>query len=179
MRTYNFSEIDSICFELRNNKAAIVETDTVMGIISLSTKKIYEIKRRLHSKKIVLFINKIEYIKDLTEIEKIILEKYWPGALTVIKNGISYRIPNHEGLLKLLSNTGPLFCSSANISGKNPIKNYLEAKEHFKNHFYDLILIEGQQQNDLPSTIVDFDNKKVLRQGLIDGNKIVSELLGD
>lgn len=179
MRTYNFSEIDSICFELRNNKAAIVETDTVMGIISLSMKKIYEIKRRSHSKKIVLLINKIEYMKDLTNHEKRILEKYWPGALTVIKNGISYRIPNHKGLLKLLSNAGPLFCSSANISGKKPIKNHLEAKEHFKNHFYDLILIEGNQLNEFPSTIVDFDNKKVLRKGSIDGNKIVRELAGD
>jgi len=44
-----------------------------------------------------------------------------------VKNGISYRMPNHQKLLQLISLTGPLYSSSANLSGQNTISDYTDA----------------------------------------------------
>ena len=56
MEKYNENELDAIEFHLRNNKSVIVDTDTVYGIVSLSSNLIYSAKKRPHSKKLVVFI---------------------------------------------------------------------------------------------------------------------------
>jgi L-threonylcarbamoyladenylate synthase len=69
-----------------------------------------------------------------------------------------------------------VFSSSANISGNNPIYDSHEAERIFKKHSNNLIIVEGQQQSETPSTIIDFDHIKVLRIGTIDPNPIIDAL---
>jgi tRNA A37 threonylcarbamoyladenosine synthetase subunit TsaC/SUA5/YrdC len=38
------------------------------------------------------------------------------------------------------------------------------------------VIVKGQQQSELPSTIIDFDRKKILRIGIIDPNPIIDIL---
>jgi tRNA A37 threonylcarbamoyladenosine synthetase subunit TsaC/SUA5/YrdC len=59
-----------------NEKVFVVPTDTVVGLISKSPNLIYEIKNRSSSKKLILFVNKVQDIKNLTPIELGILKKY-------------------------------------------------------------------------------------------------------
>jgi L-threonylcarbamoyladenylate synthase len=161
---------------LKNGKAAIVETDTVMGIICLERNLIYNIKKRSKNKKLVKLISSTDDVPNLSENEIKIIKKYWPGELTIIKHGVGYRMPNHPKLLELITKVDFVYSSSANLSGRMPIYDYLEAISIFKKYTFDLIVVKGKQQNDHPSTIVDFDKLKVLRVGVIDPQPIINKL---
>ena len=89
------NKIENAVHILKNGGVAIFPTDTVYGIGTLPKKeymeKIYKIKKRDFSKKIIALIsnkNKLAELIDETDenIKKIenILKKYWPGELTVI-----------------------------------------------------------------------------------------------
>ena len=70
---------------------------------------------------------------------------YWPGALTIIlptignfhknlncnSNSIGFRVPDLALARDFLMKTGPLATTSANISGKSPVKDALEASIQF------------------------------------------------
>ena len=72
-------------------------------------------------------------------------KKYWPGALTIVlptigkiprylncdSNTLGLRVPALKLARDLLARTGPLATTSANISGKSPVKNALEASIQF------------------------------------------------
>ncbi len=180
MEKYNESEIDAIEFHLRNNKSAIVDTDTVYGIVSLSSNLIYDAKNRPHSKKLVVFIKNFTSAGIFTLNEIKVLKKYWPGELTVIKNKVGYRVPNSKFLLDLLDRVVFLYSSSANMSGKTPIKSFEEAKVEFKKSKDKVIFVESRSRHtdeDQPSTIIDLDKNKVLRKGKIDGQQVLIEML--
>lgn len=166
-KKYNIYDLDAIVFELKNQKSAIIQTDTIIGIISLDEKNIYQIKKRSKNKKIIKFIKDFSLIPYLTKTEISFLNKFWPGPVTIIKNNISYRMPNDDFLLLLLSIFESFYCSSANISGKDVIKNIDEANEVFsKSLFYDLILIyTNSNPSNKESTIINLDTWKILREG--------------
>ncbi len=172
-----FFDLETIANYLKTNKfAAIVETDTVMGIISLNANLIYECKNRPREKQLILFISNLNEIHDLNEIEKRVLKEYWPGKLTIIKNKKSYRIPNHKQLLKLISLTGPIYSSSANLSGAEPVNDINEAKKVFSEQSQKIIFVDGKKLSTNPSTIIDLDNFKVIRNGIIDGNEVLNKI---
>ncbi len=182
MVIYQPKELNSIEFELRNNKAAIVNTDTVMGIVSLDKKNIYKIKKRPHYKKLVLFIKKFEELGIFSSNEIKVLKQYWPGKLTIVKDKIAYRVPNDNFLLNLLDRVTFLYSSSANISGKQPINNLDDAQKIFKSSRSLLILVDNKRkidENSKPSTIINLDTKKVLRSGNLDGEKILKEIYNE
>ena len=70
---------------------------------------------------------------------------YWPGALTIVlptignvsenlnchSNSLGFRVPDLKIARDLLVKTGPLATTSANISGKSPVKDALEASIQF------------------------------------------------
>ena len=60
MLVYHSTQINEISNALKKNKAAIVLTDTIFGIICKKKELIYQIKHRNHEKKIVKFINNID-----------------------------------------------------------------------------------------------------------------------
>ena len=77
IKNYSFDQKGIIAKLLKTKKfAAIVETDTVMGLISLNPKLIYQIKQRPSNKKLILFIDSINQAKGLNEYEKKIISKY-------------------------------------------------------------------------------------------------------
>ena len=177
IKIYSFDQTKQISQLLKTKQyVAVVETDTVMGLISLNPKLIYQIKERPTDKKLIFFINNINQVKDLSEQEKKVVSKYWPGGLTIIKNKISYRIPNNQKLLSLIKLTGPIYSSSANISGEAPIKNAIDACNVFKKHLSKLIIIKGSTKKNIPSTIIDLDNLKIIREGKYKGSEIVKQL---
>lgn len=156
--------------------AAIVQTDTVMGLISLNPKLIYEIKQRPSNKKLIFFVNNIDQVKGLNQHEKNVISQYWPGGLTVIKNGISYRMPDNKNLLSLIKLTGPLYSSSANISGNNPITDTTQAIKEFNKSLNNLLIIKGKTESNIPSTIIDLDNFRIIREGKYQGKAIMKQL---
>lgn len=165
MVVYNNNDIDAIVFELKNNKALIAPTDTVPGILAINKNLIYKIKSRSKAKKIILFVSSWKHIDNLNQTFIKLAQKFWPGNLTLIKDNISYRAPNSKVILEILSRTGPLYCSSANISGEQVIKDYNEAVAKFDDYSPNIIFLEGDYVVNKPSTIYDIDKDKILREG--------------
>ncbi|AFN64816.1 translation factor [Mycoplasma wenyonii str. Massachusetts] len=104
---------------------------------------------------------------------KLLLERFWPGPLTVIYKGGAYRMPANPVLLKLSEHLGPLYSTSANISGEEPIKSLQEAKIVFKDHKDKFMIVRsGCVSSGIFSTIYDYDNKEIIREGEIPKWKI-------
>ena len=129
---------------LKKGGVVIFPTDTVYGIGTLpkkkSVEKIYKIKHRDFSKKIIALVSDVEKIQamidetpqNLKKIRKII-DKFWPGELTIIFNAnkdftknfdenldtIGIRIPKNKIALELIKNAGGIILTtSANLSGE-------------------------------------------------------------
>lgn len=173
------------------HKIIAFPTDTVFGVGALiddevAIEKIFELKHRDYSKPLAILAANIEdimpYVKDVTEEIKELMNKYWPGALTIIFNKndnvsskitsgfktIAFRIPNCKISLDILKQTGPLATTSVNISGEVPLNTFEEIEKHF-NEKIDFIISENILSSNVSSTIIDVTSKniKIIRQGEI------------
>lgn len=177
MLVYRPTQINEIVSALKNDKAAIVLTDTIFGIICKKQELIYQIKHRNYEKKIVKFINDIDAL-NMPKKYNDEMKKYLPGKLTFIYQGNGYRIPNDKLLLQLIKIVGPLYCSSANITNQPPITHINQSQAIFKEYEDEIFLIDKgtSTKNSCPSTIIDLDRKIILRHGEIDGEKILKNL---
>nr|YP_002049275.1 Putative translation factor (SUA5) [Paulinella chromatophora]ACB43065.1 Putative translation factor (SUA5) [Paulinella chromatophora] len=132
----------------------IFPTDTLPAIATIpgKAKQIWELKHRIKSKPLILMGHEAELLFKfiaqpiLSDCYKV-GERYWPGALTIIVpasglivkelnplgNSIGLRVPACRSTLDLLSRTGPLATSSANISGKYPYLFPHQVSADFKN----------------------------------------------
>ncbi len=136
--------------KVRNQKEALnllkegfplgFQTDTVpaIGCIPSHSDIIYKVKKREKKKALILMGAEISQVSQfvhpiaLFDFRKL-ADKYWPGALTLIvplpaeknfkfipNNFIGIRIPDSSIARLLISDSGPLATSSANISGISP-----------------------------------------------------------
>lgn len=185
------------CDEILLNKGGLFgfETDTVWGLGCLpddktAVDKIYEIKGRDRSKPLILMSNSLKnltpYILEVPEYAKILIKKYFPGALTLIfkksnktkdfitsgQNTVGIRVPNHKGFWELCAKIpgNVLATTSLNYSGEPPAVNFDEAAAKFK-ETADIIepeqgsLIQGVSSTVVLCTGVE---PKVLRQGSVE-----------
>lgn len=195
----NNNEIEKIVEILKNGRVGIFPTDTVYGIGSLplkkSVEKIYEIKKRDYSKKIIALIsskNKLINLIDKNEnIEKIVdvIDKFWPGELSIIfkanknftKNfddeleTIGVRIPKNEITLEIIEKCGGiLLTTSANLSGEEAVTEIEKINKSVLEKV-DFILEEKNiKLSGKPSTIIKFENGKV--ELLREGNILIEEI---
>ncbi|MGL4343202.1 MAG: Sua5/YciO/YrdC/YwlC family protein [Metamycoplasmataceae bacterium] len=121
-----------------NDKIFLTTTDTVIGIgIPIGENNLdylFKIKKREKSKKIVIAISSIEQLEKLEKLEKFhydFINLYWPGNVTLIINENAYRIPNQKGLLELIDKIGPIYLTSANLSGHATCLELKDAKKIF------------------------------------------------
>ncbi len=178
MQIYTKNQVNEISLALREGKAVILPTDTVWGIVSLNEGQIYTIKKRPLEKKVSKFVDSVEGI-SLPSFFANVIKEYWPGQLTVIWNDIAYRMPNCKYLLELIKLTGPLYQSSANISGKQPIEFSQQAFTEFKNHLNNIVMVDNapyEQFSKQPSTIIDLNSLTVIRPGPVDGNEVIRKI---
>ena len=136
--------------KVRNQKEALnllkdgfplgFQTDTVpaIGCIPAHSEIIYEVKKREKKKALILMGAEISQVLQyvhpsaLCDFRKL-ADEFWPGALTLIvpmpaeknfsfisNNFIGIRIPDSEIARLLITDSGPLATSSANISGMSP-----------------------------------------------------------
>ena len=169
-------------------------TDTVWGLGCLpsskkAVKKIYEIKKREAQKPLILMSNEVQnlkpYVKEISQTAQVLIEKHFPGALTLILektekagdyitsgfNTVGIRVPNNEVFKEICESiTGHVLATtSANLSHEPSAKSYKQAIENM-NHKADLIIEDfGQTCAGLESTValVLLDEIKILRQGAI------------
>lgn len=183
---------------LKNNleKGEVIafKTDTVWGFgccpnDKIAVDKIYEIKKRDLKKPLILmsdeFKNLEKYIKYVPDYANKLIQKYLPGALTLIfeksdlcpdfitSNGstVGIRIPNSPDFMAFIKNIegGVLATTSCNVSNEPPVKNYIEAKNKFENVATIIKPISDKNNENVPSTVILCldDEYKILRQGAI------------
>ena len=198
----NESSIEEAVKVLKNGGTVIFPTDTVYGLGTSFTsldgiENIYKIKKRDISKPLIALISDVKYLeklidfrfRDIKEIQKII-EKYWPGELTIVfrvnenipKNAISdgntigVRIPKNEISLKIIENSGGIvFTTSANISGEASPRKIEDISSEVLEHV-DLVLDNGNLNNGIPSTIIKYVDGvlEVLREGNIRKEEVLN-----
>ena len=114
----------------------ITTTDTVIGIGGPISNVVYEgifsYKKRSKGKHLIIMVGSIEQARKFegwNDKAEELAKKYWPGAVTLAVNeNLALRIPNKDGLRELLNEVGPVYMTSANISGQPPVKSIEEAK---------------------------------------------------
>ena len=131
------SQIEAI-EKLKSGKPLMFQTDTLpaIGCMPKYSEIIYKVKKREKKKPLILMGSQIQQVLDYVDNDAIddfqtIAEKFWPGPLTLIipvkknksfnfisrENTLGIRIPDSSSARSLLSESGPLATSSANISG--------------------------------------------------------------
>ena len=142
----------------KQGKIVVFPTETVYGIGTnglneQAVKKLYDVKQRPLNKPISLLVSNMEMVnkiaRDITDIEYKIMEKFFPGPLTIIlkkkdivpdivtagQDTVGVRMPSGEIARKLVEIAGvPIAAPSANVSGKpsgttfNTVRSELEDK---------------------------------------------------
>ncbi len=157
-------------------------TDTVYGFgcdpeNTESIERLFEVKKRENKAIPILFDNmqSMEKFVYLTNQEKKIGNKFWPGALTIIAKlkkelpslihqntgYIGVRIPNSEISIELIKQcNGHLTGTSANISNNPSIRNADDIKNIFKNKID--YVIDGGLLKAKESTIIKIENNKII-----------------
>lgn len=182
--------ITSALKTLEKGGLVVFPTDTLYGLAcdyrnTQAIQALYRAKGRSAAKALPVLIANLEQLTLLVQtpnkIATKLMAKYWPGPLTLILYkldglsndltpypGLAVRMPGHPFALELLSKTGPLAVTSANLSNQtNPVDAEGVLAQLDGN--VDLILDGGTLQPSPGSTIVDCTTPylKLVRAGAI------------
>lgn len=146
----------------------LASTDTVPGIgcpyhDKESLELIFKLKRRPKQKNIVVMVPSIEIARTFNgwndNAEKI-ANSSWPGNVTIILNEqYALRMPNCDELLNLMHEIGPIYMTSANISGEPTLTiDQAILKFNMVTKHYVKCIGSG-----VPSKIIDSRNNEIVR----------------
>lgn len=184
--------IDKAVEVFKNGGIVIFPTDTAFGIGCRideveSAKRVFDIKKRDYSKPLLALVNSIEmarkYVSIPEDVQEKLLDKYWPGGLTVflkcnlekvpsiVRSGtdsLALRLPDHDDIRKMIKRVGvPILATSANISGEPTPYSISEVNEELiaKVDF----VLTGDCTLKKQSTIIDCTVKpwKIVREGAV------------
>lgn len=182
-------EIKQAVEVLRSGGVVLFPTDTVWGIgawveSKKGIEKLYDLKKRDENKPTALLVGSLEQAREYGELDSRAdqwVEKYWPGALTVIvraktklpnevlndRGGVGLRWPKYDlidSICTLLP--GGIVASSANEAGReSPVRLDL-VDEKFLTEC-DLVIRREIPLSGKASTVVDMMDAevKIVRQG--------------
>ena len=176
-------QITQILQILKDGGMIAMPTDTIYGLAVDATdedavKRLFTAKKR-SDKHFTLFMPKSEIGEFVVITKHKIIDFFMPGQLTVIlrkrpnvslpyvSEKIGIRIPQHNFVLRLLSEYGkPLAVTSANISGEPPLTSPYDIVEHFTDA---RMVIDDGMLFSVPSTVLDLTVTPplVMRKGAI------------
>jgi len=185
----NQYQISELAPKLNKGSLALFPTDTLPALCSYPkySKKIWTIKKRSLNKPLILMGGCLEDLFEFVHPCAIedglkMAKSYWPGALTIIlptignlsdylncnSNSLGFRVPALRIARDLLMKTGPLATTSANISGKSPVKDAFEASIQFPG-IPILGPVPWPNSSGMASTIIEWNEGKwkLLRAGSV------------
>lgn len=200
------TEIEQAAEVLKNGGVVVYPTDTTYGLAvdatnSKAINKLYKLKGRDFNKPIhVIFpsLLRASKIVTLNSTARKIIEKYWPGPLTVVlpikawseswrklsakTSTLGIRYPENSIALELSKLFDkPITATSANISDQPNSYSINEVKKQFSNSKLkpDFYLDGGKLKNRPSSTIIQIDGRHVtlLREGPIKYHEILQDLV--
>ena len=198
MKVYTTHEISDIVDALKEGEVIAVPTDTVYGLcasieVHESQEKLRDIKHRPKDKAFpIMFANlkQIESLCEISDVDRIIIQEYMPGPITLVLkkkeevdgyiNGgmdtIAIRMATSKELESIIMESGPVYMTSANLSGEK----VCQTPEEIWNSCKGIAgILEGDIKFQQASTIVDCTNNyAVVRKGPItqeDIDKVIRE----
>jgi L-threonylcarbamoyladenylate synthase len=182
---------------LDKNEIVLASGDTVLGLWSNLTQQAFDtmnqIKQRYDKPYLITIAsaNKLSHFIDqpITEKLQTLIETCWPGPVTLVfkarkdlptwmvsqEGTIALRVPDHDGLLKLLSHFDGLFSTSANIHGQS-IVNCVDQIDSSIVENVAMVCADREQHcySKSPSTILDCSSGdiQVVRSGAFGVEKL-------
>jgi tRNA threonylcarbamoyl adenosine modification protein (Sua5/YciO/YrdC/YwlC family) len=206
-RIFDCSVDTSLLEGMRKAKLAIgrcelvvVPTDTVYGLASdafnaAAVQALLDAKGRGRQSPPPVLIPNVDSLYALAESVSDralkLAEKFWPGPLTIVvraqpslqwdlgetKGTVALRVPNNKIALALLSETGPLAVSSANLTGEAAATSVSQAFNYLGEKVA-VYLDGGASEIGESSTILDLTGEKVrvIRAGAIAREELLNVL---
>ncbi len=191
--------------QIKQGQVLGMPTDTFYGLATdpfnlRAVDRVYEIKSRNRHKPLSLLIESVDQAEHLADTLPdefhILVEKFWPGPLTIIvkaasrlplkvtanTGNIAIRIPQAEIPLKIIRAAGlPITATSANLHGKRECTSADAVQQQLGDRL-PLIVDGGPSPRDMFTTIVNLAEKgtkyKIMRVGAVPVHEI-EDLLGD
>lgn len=176
---------------IRGGELVVLPTDTVYGVgadafTPYAVEALLAAKGRGRDMPVPVLVSSrsmLEGVVDgLPSVGRELADAFWPGALTLVvrhtvglawdlgdsRGTVAVRMPLHPLALELITETGPLAVSSANLSGSAPAQDAVEAAAQFGDAVA-VYLDAGRCADGSASTIVDVtaDVPRVLRAGAV------------
>lgn len=168
---------------LQNGGVIAYPTDTTYGIgcailSPAAVKRIFEIKGRNFNKPLSIACSSLKMATKYSETDNLpadFLNKVFPGPVTLLlpktdsisdlvtaeSLRVGVRIPDYPEILEIIEALGePIVTTSANISGQPDVVEFDDVKLEVD------YIYEGTCHYKQPSTIIDIEHKKILREGV-------------
>ena len=200
--------IDRAIEVIRDGGLIVCPTDTSYGLVcdsnnQAAVEKVISVKRRNRSLGVPLLFSDIAQCKtyhEFSNLEKVLVRLFWPGALTLIvtpegsvpeaitggRGSLAVRVPDHvipRGIAQGIK--GPIVGTSANRSGEPSPFEITVAKDQLGDEV-DLYIDAGPSKSEANSTIVRVEEDdvegasiKVIREGSITMSRLVESLKVD
>ena len=187
---YQLVDRSDLVHRLNKGSAALLPTDTLPALASMPNyaEQLWELKQRPLDKPLILMGASSEELLSIVldvahEDACTMAARYWPGALTMIlpvsgfvvdclnpgSNRLGMRIPACNQVSNLLSLTGPLATTSANLAGSPPSVDEKEASNYFP-CIPILAPVPWPKPSGLASTVISWESPgcwQLLRQGAV------------
>ncbi|MCC5925346.1 MAG: threonylcarbamoyl-AMP synthase [Bacteroidetes bacterium] len=188
-------QVNTYAQVLRGGGVVAFPTETVYGLGAsarnpAAVKRIFELKGRPEDNPLIVHVSTyamvLEFAAEIPENARVLMQKFWPGPLTLIfdkrkevldlitggLSSVAIRMPDNNLALALLNAAGPLVAPSANKSGRpSPTK-----AEHVTHDFGGVLpVFDGGKCNiGLESTVLDVRQEpfRILRPGSVTANLI-------
>ncbi|MBI2614014.1 MAG: threonylcarbamoyl-AMP synthase [Candidatus Levybacteria bacterium] len=186
-------EIEKAIEILKNGGIVIFPTDTAIGIgcridNQKAVEELFKIRKRPKTKAVPVLFSSIDmvrkYVKEIPQDAEKLMQKYWPGALTLIlycnkvkvpslvRGGgqtLGVRIPNNKIIKTIIAQVGmPILGPSANFSGEKTPFTFGELNPKLVS-LADYVLNVKVNSESNVSTIIDctIEPWKIIREGAV------------
>ncbi|MCX5711841.1 MAG: L-threonylcarbamoyladenylate synthase [Candidatus Omnitrophica bacterium] len=174
---------------LRDGRLVIIPTETVYGIAAnmlnkQAMQRLNKLKQRPKNKPFSLHIDEKEqlgkYCKDIPVAAYKLMNKFWPGPLTLILHAldgnstVGVRLPDDPVALSVISAAAvPIVCPSANLAGNSAPVEFEQAIKDF-NGLVDMAIDSGRTKFARESTIVNATAAQpvIVREGAVPREEI-------
>lgn len=216
---YDCRDADQLLAGLRHARQAIargelvvVPTDTVYGLAAdafspAAVQRLLDAKGRGRAQPPPVLVSGRPMLTALVEevpepVERLVAE-FWPGGLTIVlpaqpslswdlgdtQGTVAVRMPDRKATLELITDTGPLAVSSANLTGRAAAVSSIDA-EAMLGDSVSVYLDDGPCDSGIASTIIDATSLvlrgsdpasarvRILRDGAI-AREDLARVLGD
>jgi L-threonylcarbamoyladenylate synthase len=191
---------------LRRGELVVIPTDTVYGIAAdafspKAVQRLLDAKGRTRQSPPPVLVPSVETLEALAAVipdaVRSLVDAFWPGGLTIVlpaqpslawdlgdtDGTVAVRMPDNRIALELLTETGPLAVSSANLTGEPAATTAADAETMLGESVE--VYLSGGTSTSVSSTIVDATRLiapggtvSILREGAISREQI-RDVIGD